>query len=88
MIGCASRRTDFVTEGVDRVQPSFCTPVCRCCAPRVSLSREEQAQPLNFPRLLNGFCLGSPWLEERHGGRWRPSGYAGMLDDAQRRSEW
>lgn len=49
----------------------------------VSLSREEQAQPLNFPRLLNGFRLGSSWLEERHGGRWRPSGCAGMLDDAR-----
>jgi hypothetical protein len=68
---------------IDRVQSSLCTPAFRCCAPRVSLSREQQAQPLNFPRLLSGFCLGSSRLDKRHGGRWRALGCAGMLEDAR-----
>lgn len=68
---------------VDRVQPSLCTLAFCCCAPRVSLSREQQAQPLNFPRLLSGFRLGSSRLDERHGGRWRAPGCAGMLEDTR-----
>ena len=74
----------------DRVQSLLCIPACRCCAPCVSRSSEEQAQPLNFPRLLSGCHLGSSWLVEKHGGRWRIFGCAGMLDRVRRglNAEW
>lgn len=36
------------------VRPSDVRQPSRCCTPRASLSRAQQAQPLNFPRSLRG----------------------------------
>lgn len=82
--------TDVVIEGGWQCAAIAWWSSFRCCTPRVSLSREEQAQPLNFPRLLNGFRLGLPWLAKRHGARWLAHGCAGMLDQdsAGLNDEW